>query len=456
MKRLSDIDDFDLVLEAFYGKDKRFIECEAAIASIRNVSRSSKYNIPINKYTENKKLESLLCDIFGFKRVLIHWDVSKMMTKSNFTLPTAHIIRGIQAATGFLSFSNKPYDEKHSMTCVMDISQALFEFMTDAEILAVIIHEIGHNFEVNPYAIIQQAIGIAFLVMQTKVILDCFNPNRWKEIANEMQSVSKSAKNIATDPEAQAAMAKAVNQFRIMLVGIHTAMNTTSIALTTNILKPIGLFFINGWDFIVQKIPGAIKISNIAGWIARGVTRWMSTYGSVLTTLKLPEYVIRAPFFQLSTFATYKGEKFADSIAASFGYGVPLSSALEKLQTYYIAPGKDYYKKASPFQKFLYNLGEVNAELLEMLSNAHGSAFQRTGNMLKSLKDSLDDTDMTAEQKAELSKEIKAMELTYQKFMELDPDEKGNLLVAMRSFIYKYFGGNLAFIDWLLPDLKLK
>ena len=441
------IDEFDVMLEAFYGKDKRFLDCEKALADLRSMVQSGKYMIPnLSKSEPNKALEATLCDIFGFKKMMIHWDVSKTMLKSNFTLPTAHIIRGGKAITKNLEFEGKPYDKTHTMVCVMDLSQALFEVLTDAEILAVIIHETGHNFEINPYAAIQQAIMVATVLMSARKILNLFDPNNFETLKTMLKGNDlREDQLVAAKKLGEAAIAAVQN----LTVGI-------SLAFTTNVLKPLTMMFMKSWDIIVQKIPGATKLSNMFGYIARALSRFDRVYLSFTRTIQIPSYILKAPFIQANTFATLKGEKFSDAMAAAFGYGVPLSSAVDKLQVYLLTPGKDYYKNSSKFKKFLFNLGEVNAEILQLCTAHHGSAFQRTGNMLKSLKASLEDTDLTSDQKAELKKEIAALEEAYNGFMQLAPGEKVNLVVALRSFLYKYLGGDFAFFDRILPDLKLK
>ena len=447
------IDEFDLMFEAFYGKDARFAKCEDTLQDLRNLCTVNGKSIHVPKLSTkepNKVLEKQIADIFGFKDVMIHWDVSKVMVRSNYTLPTSHIIKGVKAIAdgriaeegSIFSLSKHPYDESHTMVCVMDISQSLFEIMSNAEILAIMIHEIGHNFEVNPYAFIRDSLKMAATLLSIPKLLSLFAPKNIKEALTvaglDESSVGKYLINAAAT----------------------VIQNSSSIiwnVLSLDALKKVGLAMSNLWDYIVQRIPGMTSISNAFGYIARGITRWTQKYFAPLQALGLPLYVIASPIYHIASISTFKGEKFADSVAAAFGYGVPLSSALNKLEDYFLTNKTgDYYKNANGFQRFLYGLGRVNIEMLEMCMNDHGSAFQRTGNMLKMLEKDLASSDLDPEQKAALKIEIDSLRATYEKFISSSPEERSNLAIAMRSFINKHFGNDISIVDRLLPDLELK
>lgn len=413
------------VTEAFYGKDKRFLKCEEAIEMIRSDVRSGGgYARRIDGSEGNELLQKTLCDIFGFKKMLIHWDISTIMATSNMTLPTSAVIMEGKAIFGKLPFDKIPYDKDHVMTVVMDCSQSLFGMLSDAQILAIILHEVGHNFEVNPYQAIQFIIGVTSALMSNITTLAMFG-------ADALPTVAQNVTNTV----------------------VSTGAN---LALSTNPGKPIALFLSTLWDRVMQLTPGLSKLSRFFGKIGLGITRWCSVYLSPLNALSIPTAAMVAPFAQLATVATRKGEQFADSIAAAYGYGPELSTAMDIFNKYYLAPGKDYYKKASPFKKFLYNLGLANMEILQMLSNDHGTGMSRAASMLNELKKSLDDTDLTPAQKAELNKEIKRLEDTYESYGRLADGESSNVAVAVRSFIMKYFDGSLALWEKILPDLKLK
>lgn len=419
------------VTEAFYGKDKRFLKCEEALEMIRSDIRSGGgYARRIDDSEGNELLQKTLCDIFGFRKMLIHWDISVTMANSNWTLPTCAVVMEGKAILGKLPFDKVPYDKNHSMTCVMDCSQSLFKIMSNAQILAVILHETGHNFEVNPYKAIQFVIQTITLVSNNIKLRRMFDTGLIPpEYLN--QAIDASTKNI------------------VKSVG-------SELLFTTNPGKPIYMFFSTLWDRIMQATTGLAKISQFFGKIAMGINRWCMVYLAPLTTLTVPIAAIVAPFGQAATVATRKGEQFADSFAAAYGYGTELSEALDLLSKYYVAPGPDYYKKANPFKKFLYNLGVANVEILQMLANDHGSAMSRTASMLDELRKSLDDTDLTMEQKKELNKEIEKLEEAYVSYGRLKDGENGNIAVATRSFIMKYFDGSLGLWEKLLPDLKQK
>ena len=447
------IDEFDLMFEAFYGKDTRFAKCEHTLQYLIHLFTLNVKSIHVPKLSTkepNKVLEKQIADIFGFKDVMIHWDVSKVMARSNYTLPTSHIIKGVKAIAGgriseegsIFSLSKHPYDESHTMVCVMDISQSLFEIMTNAEILAIMIHEIGHNFEVNPYAFIRDSLKMATTLLSIPKLLSLFAPKNIKEALTVAGLAESSVGKYLINAAATV---------------IQNSSNIIWNVLSLDALKKVGLAMSNLWDYIVQRIPGMTSISNAFGYIARGITRWTQKYFAPLQALGLPLYVIASPIYHVATISVFKGEKFADSVAAAFGYGVPLSSALNKLEDYFLTNKTgDYYKNANGFQRFLYGLGRVNIEMLEMCMNDHGSAFQRTGNMLKMLEKDLASSDLDPEQKAALKIEVDNLRATYEKFISSSPEERSNLAIAMRSFINKHFGNDISIVDRLLPDLELK
>ncbi len=446
------------ITEAFYGKDKRFLKCEEALEMLRNEIDNG-VNRQLDKHEGNILLQKTLCDIFGFKKMLIHWDTSIRMKSSNMTLPTSAVVTVGKTMMEPVSYDKIPYDKDHQMTCIMDCSMTLFKYLTNAQIMAIILHETGHNFEFNPYKALQMLAATTYIMCKMKQLLKNFSFDAIEVYIEELMHTGNTIAKKGFTIDRLKIFKKYVNRIRADLQNKRATLRMLSIPilniLSVDALKPFALFVIKLWDNIVQSNPVFTALSRACGKAGLLLDRWKTVYYSIANISDIPNKLLRAPYMQLLYIPVYKGEKFADSIAAAFGYGSELAEALKIISNSQLIQPTKNNQTANKFIRFLDDISQAHVDLIEMMYCDHGTDMNRTKNMIDSLYDSLGDTELTSEQKKELKIEIQKLENVYAGFAKLNEDEQFSLVVAMRSIVMKYFNGSLSIWDRILPDINL-
>ena len=252
-----------IVMETYVGKPKEFIECEKYIDEIireidedhspLNLTRSR------NVYRENPycaKLENTLTKFFNVKKIRIFW---KNGSINAFTIPSSSIITCMRRNKK--DFSNAVFN-----ICVYE-ELVYYAELTASEILAVILHEIGHCFYVSPLLIINELLTIPTLpisLLFKLLLIGNLNINNF--LKKNLPFIS----NIST------------------LFGDIKTQYYQILKLDIRRFNPIR---------VIQNIRNPI--------------------------LSIREYV--------SSVAKYGSERGADSLAAKYGYGVDRASALRKI-----------------------------------------------------------------------------------------------------------------------------
>lgn len=110
----------------------------------------------IRKSDQLKKICKLFEDEFGFRQVRIFVEpvfaLSPISPISGYTVPQSYFVRDLTTdMPSLLKFKGKYYDEKHQYYLgITMISEYLDKSVfTPSEVVAILLHEIGHNFEVS-------------------------------------------------------------------------------------------------------------------------------------------------------------------------------------------------------------------------------------------------------------------------------------------------------------------
>lgn len=384
----------DYFREAYYGKRKELIECEDLFNDILIKFLKSPYD-NINKYPENIKINELLKRFFGVNYVGIYWSRSEMPDAR--TIVNSHVI---QIAKGD-SLRNKTTDGFRDISgnekIVIQISKGLLKLdnITGAHMMAVILHEIGHNFDNTPF----RAINFLLTILST----DGAN------IVREMVSSN------------------------VMKRGMFT-------------LKTIP-------DRVIQAIKPLSFISSNLGRFNKKVTGSINYLLSPMSTLALAPALILSPSLHIHGIFAKKSEDYADSFATSYGYGKELNEVLIIIQTNVFSV-KDVFLK-TPLTSFLYDLGVVNGELISNMLGRHGSSQERLKKSIIKLEKDLNSSDYPAEMKSALTQEIDDMKKLYISYIKSNDDEKLVMAATVRTFIDEMFDGRTDLISKIFGDINL-
>lgn len=393
--------------EMYIGKTSTLVEAERILDKMVKEMRVN----PTKDYTnskENKELGSLLSKQFGFKETSIVWERFPEVFTNYATLFSADIT---YAGWAMLEkgLDKGFYDKSHKHVCLIIGSQTLPSYMKDLttpELMAILLHEIGHNFDTSPYMFVTVTYAI-------------------------IQSIINSAKNFNEKLYAEMAV-------RIM-----------SLLTLTSFGKTIASSLAKMWENFLDMIPILKELGYTLGKILSFYYKMLNPLAVIYTTPMYVKNLIQSPL-QYLVFQPMerKGEIFADSFATCYGYGKELSSALVKIEhimTFKEAPNAIY--------DFMNNLALCEAAILnDILNVGHGSSATRIQSTLTYLRKELTHNRNYPESvKREINNEINELEKTYRSYLSADDNNKSKAVSVVRTLISKVFFKRPDIIARILP-----
>lgn len=377
-----------LMQEAYYGKLPEFDQMEKLFDVVIDKAKKEGQKCNPNKYPEMKKIEKLFCKLFGFKKSIIYWEPYNMANAYTYSINT------------FLIFANKKekmiekqkngfYDTSNSivLTVYLSVGLILTENMTSREMIGVILHEIGHNFDLSGYHLINYYLNCILTLG-----LYAAETHDYKNMKTMNDAKLHIKKKIEKESNEYYSKPKTRNKYN---------------------------------NYIKHRVKIALKTQS----------NW-AVINLLINTINLPLYIIFAPIVQFSSLATKKSEVFADSFATAYGYGVDLISALEKL-----GDMKKYYNPKSGIQKTLVDLGRFQNEALNAVFEPHGTNQERCHECEKKLRKDLRKGDYPPELKEELEKEIERIHQTYKVIVNMPSEEHSKITRFWRRVNHIIFRG---------------
>ena len=398
--------------EAFVGKTHELLLAEQYIAQLRE-----KYMVKDNGYYELaksfgninmdpllRKIEECLEKEFGFTNVYIM--VSLTVDEAQcITFPVHYNVAKYKEISE--AFKNKntgiKFDPKDDLAVIVCITSSMLFFpaFSHAEVLAVLLHEIGHNFEAP--------------LLDNTFIPSCFKV--YGDVFIRYIVVSKNMVDTITG--------LAVT----MLFGLCS--NTIAEASKKNTNK--GIHYVIDGIFLAKDL-----IFNVLGKLSTGVVdfiwrdiiglnpvflkSWSLTRAINLTIQRLCKLFKKEPLKLTYILSDKISEKTADRFAAYYGYGTELSTALMKLTdtngskySKYMG-GIDLQSAAREIPILGHYIGFCNfltTEVFGIMTDPHPTSMERGKDMLMTLKKDLKRSDISPKMRKQLSAEVAKMEATY-------------------------------------------
>ena len=350
----------------YYGKNDQLKECEAIVQKMIDEAHFSKvYSEEFANLTLD--LSQKIKDIFNFWDVSINsslfWScilmsggVSSLFAPGGCTISASMIIKYVQIAGGAFGSSGGStmgieFDKNHKgivfkpgafyalrMFLGMDLFMDYGDLsLTAEEIMAVIMHEIGHNFYVGP-----------------------------------------------------------INEFGILAIQLLTTGDIIRILMGEISFAGMTAGGIIIDSYISDDIKkGIIRITNFGKMIFDPIFNFLRVAGSIKTLILLYKIFTGSVIFLISgvRFAQsivintlkYDDEKYADAFAAAYGYAEPLSTSLFKISKV------RFRKIPTPVNKSLTafcQVAQMPFAILFFLTDCHPNNLARLDNNIKYLENS--------------------------------------------------------------------
>lgn len=377
-----------ILRESFFGGSKELKQAEKLIEQLIVIAEKNRSNgkFKLSDCETNKKLEKTLAKQFGVQSVNIHWMMSPIATL--YTRPYMTSFSGVSEYYNRENYKKtKVFKNSEKQIYISSNDGFLLDVgLTPEEILATLLHEIGHNFDTTALRIIA---GI---------------PVFWYSIAisNYGAAIDK------TKDEILRKIDKISQPFTQMMFLITKEMSFLAP------IERIGKLIRNGFSFTGPS--------------------WMK-----------PENYKKAALANFGmSFAGYGAERFSDSFATSYGYGVPLNSALGKLDRFY-NEGTFYGAVINniPVVNCMYSFAFIFNNICTSIMGVHPDNGIRMKSTINKLKRDLNDPSVDKQLKKVIIKDLETLEQMYDDYLNVKdmPEYKTCVLVAYRKMCNKLFGG---------------
>lgn len=393
----------DYITEAFMGKTPTLQEAEKVLGELSELIK----NKPMADYTNhqlNVKLCALLSKQFGFKHTYIRWYRSSEITTNVYTLFS--IDASFTGSDYIECHKNRGYyDSKHKHTCYIRASVTLLSKLnlTPNELMSILIHEIGHNFDYSGYMFFNVIVSLLYTIITNNLIPPIKMTNPGKNLTATL------------------------------------AMGIDKIVDVFKFTKYIAQFFKDAYSLLFRIVESLIAIP---------------------TFLSTPMQVLLSPLTHLLTTPKRKIEQFADSFAAMYGYGPSLASAFIKLDNANL--NKNPKILLTKINKDFLLMNRYITSVL--LGAGYGSNDTRIYSNLTYLRNEIKSTDYPKELKAELLENVNKIEEIYNYYIDGDDEHKNIFTLFVRQmvsdifkrrsdYIAKFFPDNLASFDESTDDI---
>ena len=423
--------------EAYFGKTEDVLKIEKAVGSIRkkfgtgdNVTNFNTWKSTIPNSIEERNLRNAIADAFGFSDVCIIWFQGLNASLATFSNSLAIDLGHKKLNNSMKKNSSRrngiKYDKADGIAMMMILSTGVFtsDIFTDAEITAILIHEIGHNFTgalddnvLYQFPALAEALSIIKTIVQA--------------------TIDDDSEGLLTDI--------------IVDIGVSAAMFSNyshkSLAKSTDASKAMHRIQskkdkdfgdnISAASFILIEL--MMSINHIKG-LYNNLMWFKAPLMKILSKRILTKAFIK-PF-------GYSDEKFADTFAQMYGYGPDLITGLQKLRTQYSSTVADSYISKIPLFSSLIELYTIPYKILMQLTDEHPYDPARYNMIVDSLRNELEDASMDESTRKLIERDIQNAERGISEFNKIkasDLVKRGGGTKVYQHVVNKLFGGDIRY-----------
>ena len=398
--------------EAYFGKSPELLAIEKKIGEVRNEYDSD--HLSVNSSKELRDLSRMIADFFGFKEFYLAVDMTGNFNA--YTYPISNMIgAGNPKKYVILSKNGYKYSKDAGYSMMIYIHKGLFfnDKITNGEILAVLLHEIGHNFQASlndvslGFSYVQRA--IAAILLPVYILLD---------IPQGSFKASASLTKVTRD-----AFIDTLNNWRKNNPSLIRAYDTAA-----NIVKSV-----LGIGFMALD-----TIATVQQWF-NPIGVFANAFYRLVNTVTNPQFILDLP----SILIGFKNESLADNFATIYGYGPELSSGHKKMRDLDFGILNRQTIRNMPFLGSYTDFLNIPSLMIYSIIDPHPDYAFRVNDQIKLLKNELKkDKNMPPRMKADINHQIAEIEKTLKDFTD----------VNQRGFEYSNSLANLSLVmfggDW--------
>lgn len=394
----------NILNEVYFGKNKDIQELQVLLTNIR---KDVMANDTIFKKTGNTsdyifKFNRKCEDIFGFKTFSLNIIYSPIINA--MTLPVQTSFDVINTEKNFSPTKNNMKYKKEAGYCtIVFIFSGLLKDtrFTDEEIMAILLHEIGHNFtsSLSPTSAVLTDIKKSILIVNTIfTFISTMNPSILIQSIINFNSIKTIIANYNEN------LYKNNKQIGIFVDSLNSMIDR--ISTTASFLQLLITLIINPSKYVYALLRTLISSAN--------------------------------PIRLLSNYIGYNDEKLSDDFATIYGYGSELSSGLLKMN----------YKPRKGLESIMDSINEIiflPFMILLAPTSTHPDTIVRCKNILAYLEDELCNTSDN-KMKKELKSQIDDINKSLDDMVLNLNNYKGDYKIFNKLYsyiLYTTFGGDI-------------
>lgn len=408
----------DVLNEVYFG-DSILQKAQSLLTKFRSKYIGKPYTRNVNLDPDLGNFNRELEKIFGFYRVSLTIDPIPAYNAGTYPLGIRANVSEKQAG----DFTQKvrytkdrngfKYSKDTKFVAIIIMFYGVFsdERITDREIMALLLHEVGHNFSRSfiegggvyglmdrVFISIRGIYGKLYEILGNQRLGAGFNNDvaiRYADMQREMQK---------SEPEINAGFDKID---KLIYKENSIMMNISYLLLP-----------------VVTVIKGALIYIN-------------PLFNGAITVLRaIGGYLSKHKF-------GYKDEKFSDMFASMYGYGKELSDVFLKMEEYRMGISSLQKIGSSTISGILFDFMSMPTEILSSLSDPHPAALARIKSQMKYLQKELENADLDPLMKKELKEQYNHLVDSVEDFINIDNRKDGLLLRRMYNrLLYKKFNGD--------------
>ena len=349
--------------EVYFGKNKYLIQAEKLLGEARR--KYSAYQSEINFSTELLEFNRVMEKAFNF-------EAFNLIIKHSGAINAATRPIGLIIDAPNMEMSANPkegfrYDSPKGSIVVVYVNNGLMfnDLFTDEEVMAVIMHEIGHNFQT---AISPMSRGFSYI---------------------------SRAVSLVTLP---------VIFFLNPLVGVKNLTGTRrwyyGLIDRMRQEKSGVLQVVEGLSYMLNKIVGVIGVAGDA------VRSLLIVLGG--PAIPIPDVSMLIDFF--TSFGNVKNETIADNFATAYGYGPPLQTALHKMERKAGGLVDREFIRSIPLINYWYDFCMLPTTIINSIVSNHPNKAHRIQSQIDMLRAELKKSELDAKMKRAISAQIDKLE----------------------------------------------
>ena len=395
--------DLHSVNEAYFGKSPRLVEIERNIKIIRSkfgtgnsLFGGNGVGGVIEQSEEWKRIRTLIEEQFGF------YSVSLVLLRNAqlnaCTYPITWTWDGSVDANKYLIVTKNGmrYSKEAKFCTIIAITEGLLfnKDFTEGEVVGVLLHEIGHNFDTTVYKHVGSFVLFS-LVLDLMSSIQTLDPMLFLSTITTSTGIRKS---ISTN--------------------LNDLMDTKIWAIYDTVKWILSVPF----TILDKLLAPILKMFSYGSSAVMGV--WTTLMSGGLSV-----------FIMLG--GRYSAENFADKFAGMYGYGYEQITALKKMGTHTL--GTEFIIEKIPLIGHAYGLYFVAAGMLAGLAEPHPVFSARVKSIIGVISSDLKDKRIDKKTRDLIKKDLDNINKSLDEYSKQDVGYSKSVLRAYYEFLYKMY-----------------